>query len=411
MLKSSNTVNLIDQSLFIYLLKIFGIIGSISVLFVLSSVVIFIISGKQFFSHDINVLHFNHTLTLLLAVISVPLINVVIISLDWCLGVTFFFQFLWINMFISSLSIAILVFYSIWIVSIKHTARKLYKYLIPIGWCVSLLWAVGWLVFDILHDPCESQVKRCTLLSNPDFRIGWSFLAPMTGILLINTTLLILSLIKIRFALKRQSSHEGEFKRLRKVAIGGILLIPALGLPFISIVIIEILRRANKLDVSLLVLIIIIINFPIGITHFILITCQIKETVLRKCCCYCKSRCCKKTLPQLAHSLHLNVVRRNPRTIQETNETVIQEPVPTNDDVIQEPLPTNDDVIQEPVPTNDDVIQGPLPTNDDVIQNPVPTNDDVIQEPLPTNDDVIQEPVPTNDESTVYANECTESTN
>ena len=246
-------------------------------------------------------------------------------------------------MFISSLSVAILVFYSIWIVSIQHTARKLYKYLIPIGWCVSLLWAVGWLVFDILHDPCESQFKKCILLSDTNLRVGWAFIAPITGILLINTVLLIFSLIKIRFALKRQSSHEGEFKRLRRVVIGGILLIPALGLSFISLVAIEIPRENEIINERLATLIIMLINSPIGIVHFILITCQIKETVLRKCCCCCKSRCCKKTLPQLAHSLHLNVVRRNPRTIQETNETVIQGPLPTNDDVIQEPVSTNDE--------------------------------------------------------------------
>ena len=292
----------------------------------------FIISGKQFFSHDINVLHFNHTLTLLLAILSLPLFILILFSLNWCLAVTFFLLFLSTNVFISSLSIAILVFYSIWIVSIQHTARKLYKYLIPIGWRVSFFWAVGWLVHDIFRDPCESQVKQCPLLFNTNFRIGWAFIAPMTGILLINTVSLLLSLIKIWFVLKRKNSHEGEFKRLWKVAIGGILLIPALGLSFISIVVIsmvaiEIVRENKELNITLAIPIIILINFVIGIVHFILITCQIKETVLRKCCCYCKNRCFKKTVPQLAHSLHLNVVRRNPRTKQQTNETVIQGPV------------------------------------------------------------------------------------
>ena len=333
-----------DFNLLINLLIFFGIITFISVLLLLSSVVIFIISGKQFFSHDINVLHFNHTLSLLLAIISLPLFILIFFSLEWCLAAAFLFQFLWINVFISSLSIAILVFYSVWIVSIKHTARKLYKYLIPIGWCVSFFWAVVWLVYDILQtDTCDSQLKKCTLTSDIDLRISWAFIAPMIGVLLINTILLILSLIRIWFALKRQSSYEGEFKRLWKVAIGGILLIPALGLPFISIVIIEILRKKKIINVRTLMLIVILINFPIGIMHFILITCQIKETVLRKCCCCSKNRCCKKTLPRLAHSLHLNVVRRNPRTKQETNETVIQGPVPTNDDVNQETISTNDE--------------------------------------------------------------------
>ena len=276
-------------------LQIFiGIIIFIFVLFLLSSVVIFIISGKQFFSHDINVLHFNLTLILLLAIISLPLFILAYKSLDWCLVVTFPLLFLWTNVFISSLSIAILVFYSIWIVSIKYTARKLYKFLIPIGWCISFFWDIGWLVYDVRQYPCESRLKKCTLISDTNFRIVWAFIAPMTGILLINIILLILSLIKIKFALKMQSSHEGEFKRLRRVAIGGILLIPALGLSFISIgvismVAIEIVRENKKLNIALAITITILISFAIGIVHFILITCQIKETVLRKCCCYSKS--------------------------------------------------------------------------------------------------------------------------
>ena len=239
----SSYVNITDRSdldPIVTLQIIFGIIIFISVLFLLSSVVIFIISGKQFFSHDINVLHFNLTLILLLAIISLPLFILGIESLNWCLAVTFLLLFLWTNVFVSSLSIAILVFYSIWIVSIQHTARKLYKYLIPIGWCISFFWAVAWLVYDIRQDPCDSQSKKCTLLYDTNFRIGWAFIAPMTGILLINIVLLILSLIKIWFALKRQSSYEGEFKRLRKVAIGGIFLIPALGLSFISVLVISI---------------------------------------------------------------------------------------------------------------------------------------------------------------------------
>ena len=161
---------------------------------------------------------------------------------------------------------------------------------------------------------------------------------------------------------------------------------------------IGIVRENKKLNIALAIPITILISFAIGIVHFILITFQIKETVHRKCCCYCKSRCCRKTLPQLAHSIHLNVVRRNPRTKQETKEIVIQEPVPTNDDVIQEHVSTNDDVIQEPVSTNDDVTQELVSTDDDVIQEHVPTNDDVIQEHVSTNDDVIQEPVSTNDD-------------
>ena len=292
--RDTGIIEIRDTNLTVHssLVSIGIIITSISVLFLLSSVVIFIISGIQFFSHEINVLHFNHTLILFVAIISLAFIgSIPSQSLDWCLAKNFFLQFLWTNVFISSLSVAILVFYSIWIVSIQHTARKLYKYLIPIGWCVSLLWAVVWLVYDIFQ---RGTKLKCTLLFYAYLEIGWEILGPITGILLINTIVLLLSLIKIWIALKRQSSQEGEFKKLRKIAIGGILLIPTLGLLFISMVAIKILRDNQILNEELAILIIILINSPIGIVHFILITCQIKQSVLRKCCCYCKNVVAKK---------------------------------------------------------------------------------------------------------------------
>ena len=101
-------------------------------------------------------------------------------------------------------------------------------------------------MYDIRQDPCESQFKKCTLISDTNFRIGWAFIAPMTGILLINIILLMLSLIKIWFALKIQSSHEGEFKKLRRVAIGGIMLIPASGLSFVSLCVISMFCYGNS---------------------------------------------------------------------------------------------------------------------------------------------------------------------
>ena len=334
------------------LVIIFSIISFISLVLLLSSVVIFIISGRNFFSHDINVLHFNNTFALSLAIISTLSIAIAFVSSDMCIAVKSFLQFMWLNVFVSSLSIAILVLYSICIVSMQHTARKLYKYLIPIGWCVSLLWGVGCFAYDMatrVQNKCDSN---CMLMNQSKLKISWPFLGIMIGILLINIVVLILSLIKIWFAFKRQNNQEGELNRLRRVAFGGILLIPALSFPFITLIVIKLFPARESDPVSfenllsiqqnlLICLIIVIINSPIGIVHFILITCQIKETVISEYC-FCKSRF-KKTLPQLAHSLHLNVVKRKPRTKQQTNYDIFQEPVSTNDDVIQETIPTNEE--------------------------------------------------------------------
>ena len=299
---------------------------SISLLFLLTSVIIFILSGKRLFSLDINKLHFNHALSLFLAVGCFLFLVGPVWKHPWlCSIVAFLLHFLWLNVFISSLSIAILVFYSIWIVNIQHTARRLYKYLIPIGWCVSLLWAVVWLVYgkftgDYLDRDMQNETndKNCEypcFLSSKKHLI-WSFLAPIYAILVVNTLLLFLCLYKIRLALRNKNSYESELSRLRRVSIGAILLIPALGLPFIMSIPLSFYLKDESLY-TVFEWVFILSNAPVGIVHFLLITYQIPEAKIPKYCRSTKSQqpttsmtdstIAKDTLNRKP-SLHFNVV-------------------------------------------------------------------------------------------------------
>ena len=168
----------------------------------------------------------------------------------------------------------------------------------------------------------------------------------MIVILLIDTALLIVSLCKVWLALKKQSSQEGELKRLRKVVISGILLIPPMGLAFLplSFFAIYLYKPTEELipefEQSVLAfLVVLLINSPIGIIHFILITLQIRETIIRRYCCCC---CCHKITPaQIAHSLHLHIVR--PRPKQKNHETVFENSTVqhTLDETIEDSVPPN----------------------------------------------------------------------
>ena len=143
--------------------------------------------------------------------------------------------------------------YTIWIVSITRNAKKLSIFLIPIGWVVSLLWAGVWTPGHFLNS--KSWMYGCFFSFNSQFQIPWETLGPMIAILLINTALLIASLFKVWLVLRKQSSQQGELKRLRKVVISGILLIPALGLPFISFLVIRLYEAPdgiNKLEQNVL---------------------------------------------------------------------------------------------------------------------------------------------------------------
>ena len=211
---------------------------SISFLFLLTSLILFLLSAKTFFKIDVNILHFNHTLTLVLGVACFLFgVQTTTDNHILCTVVAFLLYFIWTNVFFASLSIAMQVFYSIWVVGLKHQARRLYPWLISIGWCVSFLWAVIWLVFGQLtqqylysdvhtNKDCE---KSCFVSTN----MFWSFIAPILVILLINFSVLTLSLVKIRLALKKKNRSEGEYRRLRRVATTAILLLPAFSIPFV----------------------------------------------------------------------------------------------------------------------------------------------------------------------------------
>ena len=110
------------------------ILLSLSLLFLIASVILFLISWKKIFRLDINILNFNHSIALFLAIFvsifgSESFTEVPIV----CHCIAFLLHFFWTNVFLSSLSISILVFYSIWIVGIKHLSRKLSPFLIPIS--------------------------------------------------------------------------------------------------------------------------------------------------------------------------------------------------------------------------------------------------------------------------------------
>ena len=319
------------------------IIIFISLLFLLSSLVIFIASGKKFFSHDINILHFNNTLLLLLSFLGIVLIPLPLYYPNSCLPISFFLHFFVTNLFLSSLSIAISVFYAIWIVSFNHTAKKLSILLIPIGWGVSFIWAVAWTAYHSVDG--DSSMLFCLYKYQTNFDYPWTVLGPVIAIILINTALLIASLFKVWLVLRKQSSQQGELKRLRKVVISGILLIPALGLPFIILLVNQLYEAPDGVnkgrDNFLVWLSFGLITSSVGILHFFLITCQIRETIIRKYCCCCR----KVTAAQIAHSFHLNIIR--PKHKQKNHKTFYElSTVQQTTDTIPDSVPSNDSAVQ-----------------------------------------------------------------
>ena len=271
---------------------------SVSLLFLLASIITFLISWKKIFHIDINVMNFNHSITLFLAIF-VSIFGTELFSEHRvvCHGVAFLGHFFWTNVFLSSLSISILIFYSIWIVGVKHLARKLSPYLIPIAWFISIVWALIWLAYGIVNDsyinnntdssenfPNKPDCKQPCMLSTHSSLI-YALIVPVISILTMNIFFLFLNLFRIRQAFKNKDRSEREVVRLRKVAFGGLLLVPSLGLPFL----LSIPLSFSHLYTDHIAIYLffqwtnLITTATIGVLHFFLVTYQTPEVKLPGC--------------------------------------------------------------------------------------------------------------------------------
>ena len=302
---------------------------SISLLFLLASIITFSVSWKNVFRIDINVMNFNHTIALFLAIL-VSIFGTELFSKHSvvCHILAFLGHFLWTNVFLSSLSISTLVFYSIWIVGIKHLARKLSPFLIPIAWSISLVWALIWLAYGITSDKYidktsnENCQESCILSTQS--KLVYALIVPVMVILMVNMLILFLNLFRIRQVFKRNDKSETELMRLRKVAFGGLLLVPSLGLPFLLSVPLTFSHLfTNQIPLYLFFQwTSLIATTTIGIMHFFLVTYQTPEVKLLPSCIRSnkQSMTSDTSLPssskisqQKPEPLKFNVVRKSPK--------------------------------------------------------------------------------------------------
>ena len=261
------------------------ILLSVSLLFLLASIVTFLVSWRKVFRIDMNVMNFNHSIALFLAIF-VSIFGTELFSEHRivCHIVAFLWHFLWTNVFLSSLSISILVFYSIWIVGLKHLAKKLSHFLIPVSWSISVLWAIIWVTYGtvtnnyINEKKDDSDCEESCILNTRSYLV-YVLIVPVLVILAINLFILSLNLYKIRQVFKNKDRDEKEIVRVKRVAFGGLLLVPSLGLPFLLSIPLS-FSHLYKDNTSLYLFFQwtnLIATATIGMLHFFLVTYQTPE--------------------------------------------------------------------------------------------------------------------------------------
>ena len=182
---------------------------TISFIFLFASLVIFILAWKVFFKNDISILHFSHTLVLFLALACLMFgIDTASRTYWLCTGVAFLLHFLWTNVFMVSLCIAIQVLYNAWLIGL-HARRKISFYLVLISGAISFIWALIWLIYSrfeggylqgeskLANETKLENLERSCFLSMTD-NIIWAFFAPVLLLIGIKLAILLLTMIKLR---------------------------------------------------------------------------------------------------------------------------------------------------------------------------------------------------------------------
>ena len=245
------------------------IIALISLLLLISTVVLVIHSGKKLFSQGIYVLHFNNIISLYIALFSVAFISLPMYLPESCIPVSFFLHFLWTNVFLSSLSMAIGIFLS---------SLKIHTLLILIGWLASILWAVAATIIRMFLYGALSK-DNCPV-------IDLFFVGPMVVILLINSALLVVSYVNKCLMRNKPSGQDEKVDLLQKAILTSIVFVKSMGLRFFSSQASGLnatTQQLNNLEMNFLFLIItIIISSPIGVLHFLTIINQIRGANRRR---------------------------------------------------------------------------------------------------------------------------------
>ena len=267
---------------------------SMSLLFLFTSLIIFIIGWKKFFNSDISFLHFNHTLVLFLALACFTFGIETTSSVYWlCTGIAFSLHFLWTNVFMASLCIGILLLYKLNSMDVDYK-DKFSSFLVLISWSASFLWALAWFIYArfegeyIQEDTIGANETKLVKLERSCFlsmtgNIIWAFIAPIVLIIGINLVILFLAMVKLRIVNMKGCTDLSEFLKLRQAVLGGLLLVPVLSLPFIVALPLMFSRfyQGGALDLMIQIFewIFIIVNAPIGIYHFFTITIQRKDVI------------------------------------------------------------------------------------------------------------------------------------
>lgn len=259
------------------------ILLAISLIFLLYSLFLFLYSAKKVFKVEGNIMYFNYGVALTVA-ISTFIVGAELHNLQppvgpiLCTIVSFFIHYVWLVVFTSSTALSILIFYATWLSGIHSERTFIAHYLIIGAWSIPLVITIAIsipiliLENDIIYRHSFLTNDSCILSPMNKFTIP--FYALIDIMIIFNVIILILTLVKIYKALRKQlptnPSNVSKLRIYRIMAISALILLPILGVSWVIVPLIAHTPLPRDLA-SFLDWIFISLNSTSGIPFFIAI--------------------------------------------------------------------------------------------------------------------------------------------
>ena len=255
------------------------ILLSTSLIFLVVSIILFLISARSFFKVETNILYFNYALALILAT------SVFIFGIQsarnshvGCSIVGFLLHYTWLSVFSWSSAISIFMIYILYFG--KLIKKKIWWLMMLIGWGLPLPIVIPTFAVGVYRNQYINIGDHCFLSYLNG--IIWAFLGPFVVLIIASFVGAIISVIKILIIHKEEDLPQ-DFEAMKKLNVTILVLLPVLSVPWIIGVVNTFLTSA--LTVIVVEWVTILFTAPVGILFFFLVilrNTEVQEVIFKK---------------------------------------------------------------------------------------------------------------------------------
>ena len=257
------------------------ILLSISLIFLVVSIILFLISARSFFKVETNILYFNYALALIFAT------SVFIFGIQsarnshvGCSIVGFLLHYTWLSVFSWSSAISIFIIYILYFG--KLIKKKIWWLMMLIGWGLPLPIVIPTFAVGVYRNQYINIGDHCFLSYLNG--IIWAFLGPFVVLIIASFVGAIISVIKIvSLIIHKKGDMQHDFEAMKKLNVTILVLLPVLSVPWIIGVVNSFLTFV--LTVIVVEWVTILFTAPVGILFFFLVALrntEVQEVIFRK---------------------------------------------------------------------------------------------------------------------------------